>query len=72
VTDYSPLETTLLWLFLAGIALPFAKAAWDIVIVITGSTIVLVFVYVPDLAYYCRQGYQRLSGENNRKGEHQR
>jgi hypothetical protein len=56
----------LIWL---GWRLPFAKAAWDIVIVITGSAIVLVFVYFPDLAYYCRQGYQRLSGKHRCKGE---
>lgn len=52
-----------------GWRLPFAKAVWDILIVMAGSVIVLVFVYLPDLAYYLRQGCERIVGSHDRKGE---
>ncbi len=38
-----------------GWQLPLARAVWDIVIVMAGSVIVLLFVYFPDLAYYCQR-----------------
>jgi hypothetical protein len=52
-----------------GWQLPFAKAVWDILIVMTGSVIVLLFVYFPDLAYYCQQGCGRLIESPGRNGE---
>jgi hypothetical protein len=56
----------LIWL---GWRLPFAKAVWDILIVMAGSTTVLLFVYAPDLAYYLRQGCERIVGSEDRKEE---
>jgi apolipoprotein N-acyltransferase len=56
----------LIWL---GWRLPFAKAVWDILIVMAGSIIVLVFVYAPDLAYYLRQGCVRIIGTYDHTGE---
>lgn len=56
----------LIWL---GWRLPFAKSAWDVLIVMSGSILVLVFVYVPDLAYYCRRSCLWLSNARPGDGE---
>jgi hypothetical protein len=56
----------LVWL---GWRLPFAKAVWDILIVMAGSTTVLPFVYAPDLACYLRQGCERIVGSADHKEE---
>ena len=49
--------------------LPFANSVWDILIVLAGSTTVLLFVYPPDLACYLRQGGERIVGSEDRKEE---
>jgi hypothetical protein len=49
--------------------LPFAKAVWDILIVLADSTTVLLFVYAPGLACYLRQGCERIVGSEDRKEE---
>lgn len=52
-----------------GWRLPFAKAAWDILIATAGSVVVLMSVYFPDLAYYCRQGWKRWNGRRACEGD---
>jgi hypothetical protein len=43
-----------------GWQLPFRHSLWDIFLAVEGSALEIMFIYIPDLAFYCSGGATRL------------